>query len=80
MWVTINWDDIKSDAPSKYKFEGHAFKEVNIKGVKPVCKNCGHMALNNSFSKWYTDKGCNAHLHPQYQNQRRKAGEGSLLK
>lgn len=51
-----------------YKLVHHSFNR-QVCG-KQVCSNCGLMALNNDFTKWCIDKGCNADLHPQYKSVR----------
>jgi hypothetical protein len=48
----------------KYKFIPH-----NLKGRvcgKHYCVKCGLVALNNHFSRWSVDMGCNSEYHPQY--------------
>lgn len=54
-----------------YKYEPHNFNGT-IAGKK-YCLKCGLVALNNSFTKWGIDKGCNNKEHPGYENQRKKA-------
>lgn len=53
-----------SNSRENYKLVGHTFNKV-FSG-KPVCSNCGLIALNNDFTRWCIEKGCYADLHPQY--------------
>lgn len=49
-----------------YQMKGHSFgKSI---GGKPYCMSCGFIALNNDLSRWYSEKGCYADLHPQYKS------------
>jgi hypothetical protein len=58
--------------PQKYKMELHSMSgRINNKSY---CSKCGLIALNNNFSRWSVDKGCNSELHPSYKSQRKKAG------
>ena len=54
-----------------YKFVSHSFTKTIV--GKKYCSRCGLMALNNPFTEWAIDKGCNNSDHPNYQQQRRKA-------
>lgn len=49
-----------------YQMKGHSFSKTI--GGKPYCMSCGFIALNNEISRWYTEKGCYADLHPQYKS------------
>lgn len=53
-----------------YQMKGHSFSGI-IAG-KPYCMSCGFIALNNDFSRWCSDKGCYADLHPQYQSVKKR--------
>lgn len=54
-----------------YKMEGHSWTILKHVG-KQYCKNCGLVRLNNPFTVWCIDKGCNNADHPQYQTIRAK--------
>lgn len=47
-----------------HKFEGR------IAG-KSYCISCGLLNLNNDFSRWAVEKGCDNMLHSQYQQKRK---------
>ena len=56
-----------------YEFEPHNLNGQFRIGGKAFCPKCGLVALNNDFTRWAIDKGCNANDHPQYEQQRKKA-------
>lgn len=53
-----------------YQMKGHTFNQMA--SGKPVCSNCGLIALNNDFTRWCIDKGCYADLHPQYNSAKKR--------
>lgn len=54
-----------------YKYEAHNFKK--IKQVPwGVCVRCGLVTLNNKFTAWSVDKGCNSRYHPSYESARHR--------
>jgi hypothetical protein len=58
---------------SDYKFQPH-----NMTGKvagKSYCVRCGLVALNNEFTRWSVDKGCNSEDHPDYQRKRQLTGD-----
>ena len=60
-----------SKSKSTYKMQGHSF--VPLKGSgKMYCRSCGLVALNNDFTRWCIDKGCNHEYHSQYQQVKHK--------
>jgi hypothetical protein len=57
-------------------FKLRAHRWVFSKGLgKRVCKECGLVWLNNAFTRWAIRLGCDNAAHPDYQNQRDKAGK-----
>lgn len=52
-------------AIEKYTMISHSWKRL-VAG-KQVCNTCGLVALNNEFTRWAIDKGCDNHLHPEYE-------------
>ena len=68
MWVPTTIDSI---ATPKYKMEAHGPWKV-MKGVgKQYCDKCGLMNLNNPFTKWAIQKGCDHDLHVSYKQMRK---------
>lgn len=59
----------ESRKQEKYTYEPHNFSG-KVTG-KSYCVKCGLIALNNDFSRWSVDKGCNSDLHPQYKSKRK---------
>jgi hypothetical protein len=53
-----------------YKYEAHNFNR-SIVG-KQYCSKCGLIALNNKFTEWSINVGCNAEDHPNYKKERKK--------
>ena len=46
--------------------ENHAFNK-RIAGIpNAVCSKCGMIKLNNDFSRWCIQNGCNADERPDY--------------
>lgn len=56
-----------------YEFIPHRFTD-RVCG-KQVCVGCGLIALNNKFTDWAIDKGCDNLYHPSYKSQRRKTND-----
>ena len=65
MWVTVT----NEPAKQKYTMVAHSFTKRMV--GKPMCSNCGMLKLNNTFSRWAVDKGCNNDLHPAYKQMKR---------
>lgn len=50
---------------TEFTHEPHRF--VKHKRLQwPMCVRCGLVGLNNSFTRWCVDKGCNSTKHPSY--------------
>jgi len=55
-----------------YKYIPHG-PWVPLKGAgKTYCVGCGLVRLNNAFTRWAIDKGCNNEDHPQHNLHRKK--------
>ena len=55
----------------KFEYEPHNFKKTkNL--AWPVCQYCGLVSINNGFTRWAVDKGCNNRYHPSYESTRKK--------
>lgn len=55
----------------KYEYEPHHFiKRKNLSWQQ--CVKCGLIGLNNPFTRWSVDKGCNSYYHPSYRTNRMK--------
>ncbi len=61
----------KGKDTEEYEFEKHQFVQSKTMG-KQVCVKCGLVSLNNPFTDWAVQKGCNASLHPSFQSARMK--------
>lgn len=70
MWVTISVADI-NEKP-EYSQETHQPVKMFKRLPWLVCKKCGLMYLNNSFTRWCIDKGCNYEYHSGYKAQMHK--------
>jgi hypothetical protein len=62
-----------------YKMVGHTWKPLKHVG-KSYCTRCGIVALNNEFTQWCIDRGCNHEDHPQYENARSRLTKPSWEK
>lgn len=60
-----------NDKPESFEFEPHAFIKRKLMPWS-YCKYCGLVTLNNSFTRWCIDKGCNSRYHPSYENVKHK--------
>lgn len=70
---TLTQEDLDSfKIKEPYKYEPHSFKG-KVCG-KQYCVKCGLLSINNDFTRWAVDKGCNNERHPSYQSQRAKTG------
>lgn len=49
----------------EFKYEPHNFKKPRSMPWS-VCVSCGLVSLNNRFTEWSVDKGCNSRYHPSY--------------
>tara|TARA_R110002020_G_scaffold186807_3_gene384894 strand:+ start:99 stop:311 length:213 start_codon:yes stop_codon:yes gene_type:complete len=66
MWVPVN---LGVTPKRTYKMVPHG-PWVRFAG-KQYCANCGLFNLNNKFTNWAIDKGCENYLHPSYKQMRR---------
>lgn len=62
----------QSSAKEVYEMKPHG-PCISV-GGKLWCFSCGHVLLNNTISRWVTEKGCLYDLHPSYPKQLKKAG------
>lgn len=54
-----------------YKYEPHG-PWIPMKGIgKMKCVRCGLVRLNNDFTRWAIDKGCNNEDHPDHDRKRK---------
>lgn len=58
----------------EYSYVPHQWGRGFYIAGKPFCPRCGLIALNNEFSAWAVDKGCNHAEHPQFQSKVKKHG------
>lgn len=61
-----------------YKMKGHQWAVLKG-GGKQYCKSCGLVALNNKFTDWCIDKGCNHTDHPQFQSTMKRLTRDNRL-
>ena len=59
------------DNEIKYEYEPHSFRKTKSLSW-PICQHCGLVAINNGFTRWSVDKGCNSRYHPSYKSIRSK--------
>lgn len=58
-------------AKEPYKLEQHRFHlDCKIAG-KQYCIDCGLIRLNNDFTRWALDKGCNYKDHQDLERKRK---------
>ena len=54
-----------------YSYEPHSFKKRKYLPWS-VCSYCGLVSLNNKFTAWSVDKGCNSQYHASYKHVKAK--------
>lgn len=52
------------------KYEMYAHNPAATISGKKYCVHCGLVYLNNEFTRWAIQKGCDNKNHPQYQTMR----------
>ncbi len=52
-----------------YTFESHKWGERKFMSWA-ICERCGLVLLNNRFTRWHVEKGCNARDHSGYARAR----------
>lgn len=60
-----------STKKEEYAYEPHRFVSSKVIG-KQYCIKCGLVLMNNGFTSWAVDKGCQNSLHSNYKSTRRK--------
>lgn len=56
--------------------EQHAFNKKLPGLANVVCSKCGLISLNNTFSQFCIQAGCDYEEHPKYNDQRKIAMNG----
>lgn len=54
-----------------YKYEPHAFYKRKFLPWL-ICAHCGLIALNNAFTRWAIEKGCDNDNHPDFARKRKE--------
>ena len=55
----------------EYEYEPHHFVKRKLMPWQ-FCQKCGLVTLNNPFTRWSIDKGCNSRFHPSYEHAKKK--------